>query len=329
MEQSKKAVLPKNFSIDNKYSVLLFIKHGVNAETYRVKGSDGKLFLLKLFNYSKLHRSAFDKENNVLEIELIKTLQHPNIVAFEDSGELIFEGRKYGYLVLEFIAGETLAERITRNSFDSLYDIKLLLEGVLSGLNYLHHLTDPVIHNEIIPQNIMLDLSGDIPVAKIIDFGYARSFYQSSKSFNREGLNLNYLASECFNNLYSPQSDLFSVGAVIYQMLYGMPPWFKDISKFKMDRTKAEDVVLEARKKKLTFPETSTEIVDFDESVVKIIEKALQQDPEDRFQSADEFMKAVNGEIEVEDIDRVQKVKLGGEEAGRIETQKAKGKGYQ
>ena len=45
-----KGILPKGFSLDEKYNVLLFIKQGSNAETYRAKGSDGKLYFLKLFN---------------------------------------------------------------------------------------------------------------------------------------------------------------------------------------------------------------------------------------------------------------------------------------
>jgi molecular chaperone DnaK len=89
-----KGILPKNFSVNEKYSVMLFIKQGSNAETYRVKGKDGKLYFLKLFNYAKLHRSAFDSENNLLEIEFLKSIKHPNIVSYKDSGELIFEGKK-------------------------------------------------------------------------------------------------------------------------------------------------------------------------------------------------------------------------------------------
>ena len=107
-----KGILPKGFLIDEKYSILLFIKQGSNAETYRVKGKDGKLYFLKLFNYSKLSRTAFDSENNLLEIEFLKNVQHENIVSYKDSGELIFESKKFGYLILNFIAGETLAERI-------------------------------------------------------------------------------------------------------------------------------------------------------------------------------------------------------------------------
>lgn len=328
MDINKQGILPKNFSVNEKYSVLLFIKQGNNAETYRVKGKDGKLYFLKLFNYAKLHRSAFDSENNLLEIEFLKSIKHPNIVSYKDSGEIIFEGKKFGFLVLNFIAGETLAERITREQISSVYDLKQIISAVLNGLNYLHSLPDPIIHNEITPQNVMLDLSSDIPQAKIIDFGFARSFHQSSKAFSKDGLNLNYVASECFNNFYSPQSDLFSVAALMYHLLYGMPPWFKDISKFKEDRTKAEDVILEERKKPLSFPKISADIVDFDESILKVLKKALQQDPENRFQSANEFTQALNGEIEVEDVDTVQKVKSEEKDDKIIKTQKAKGKGF-
>jgi transitional endoplasmic reticulum ATPase len=328
MKEQNKGILPKNFSVDEKYSVMLFIKQGSNAETYRVKGRDGKLYFLKLFNYAKLHRSAFDSENNLLEMEFLKSIKHPNIVSYKDSGELIYEGKKFGYLVLNFIAGETLAEKITREKIDSFYDLKQIILAVLNGLYYLHSLPDPIIHNEITPQNIMLDLSGDIPQAKIIDFGYARSFHQSSKSYNKACLNLNYVASECFNSFYSPQSDLFSVGAVMYHLLFGMPPWFKNISKFKADRTKAEDVIIEERKKPISFPRVSEDIVDFDETILKVLKKSLQQDPENRFQTANEFIQALNGEIEIDDVDTVQKVRSENEDEKKIKTQKAKGKGF-
>lgn len=328
MEKFSKGILPKNFSVNEKYSVMLFIKQGSNAQTYRVKGKDGKLYFLKLFKYGKLHRSAFDNKNNLLEIEFLKSIKHPNIVSYKDSGEVIFEGKRFGFLVLNFIAGETLAERIKREKIVSLYDLKQIISGVLNGLNYLHNLPEPIIHNEITPQNIMLDLSSDIMQAKIIDFGFARSFYQSSKVYNKEGLNLNYVATECFNSFYSPQSDLFSVGAVMYYLLFGLPPWFKDISKFKADRTKAEDLITEERKKPISFPKASDDIVDFDESILKVLKKSLQQDPENRFQSANEFIQALNGEIEIKDVDTAQKVKSDDQDDEKIRMQKAKGKGF-
>jgi transitional endoplasmic reticulum ATPase len=328
MEIKNKGILPKGFFIDSKYSILLFIKQGSNAETYRVKGTDGKLYFLKLFNYSKLHRSAFDSDNNLLEIELLKNVKHDNIVSYKDSGEVIYESKKFGYLVLNFIAGETLAERISREMFNNYYDVQQIISDVLNGLNYLHSLPEPIIHNEITPQNIMLDLSSDIPKAKIIDFGFARSFHQSTRAYNKVGLNLNYVASECFNGLYSPQSDIFSVGALMYQTLFGLPPWFKDISKFQADRTNAEETVLQERSKPLTFPKISDDFIGYDEKVNLILKKALSQDTENRFQTANEFINAINGDIEVGDIDKVQKVKSDDKPEKKIQSKKAKGKGF-
>jgi len=325
---SYKGILPKGFSIDDKYSILLFIKQGSNAETYRVKGNDGKLYFLKLFNYSKLQRSAFDSENNLLEIELLKNVKHDNIVSYKDSGELIYENKKFGYLVLNFIPGETLAERISREHFKTYYDVQQIILDVLNGLNYLHTLPEPIIHNEITPHNIMLDLSEDVPKAKIIDFGYARLFHQSTKVYNKVGLNLNYVASECFNGLYSPQSDIFSVGAVMYQMFFGMPPWFKNISKFQTDRTNAEEIILQERNKPLPFPKISDDFVGYDEKVNLILKKALSQDTDNRFQSAKEFIDAINGDIEIEDIDKVQKVKSDNKPEKKIQSKNAKGKGF-
>ena len=322
--EPRQYTLQKSFVFDGKYTVLLPIKQGSNAETYRVKGADGKLYFLKLFHCAKLHRTAFDGEGNLLEIELLKTVKHPNTVSYKDSGEIIHENRKFAYLILNFIAGETLLERMVREPVASLYDLRQIISGVLQGLDYLHSLPAPIIHNEITPKNIMLDLSEVIPQAKIIDFGYARLFHQSTKSYNREDLNLNYVASECFNNLYSPQSDLFSVGAVMYCMLFGMPPWFKEISQYQSGRIKAEDAVLERRRAPLDFPDILNRIIDFDESVVRTIRKALQHDPEDRFQSAGEFLQALNGEIEVE-----QKVVSNESAVKKILPQKGKQKGFE
>lgn len=325
---SYKGILPKGFVIDSVYSVLLYIKQGNNAETYRVKGKDGKLYFLKLFNYAKLHRSAFDSNNNLLEIEFLKKIRHEHIVSYKDSGELIYDGKKFTYLVLDFIAGETLAERISREPFKNYYDIQQIIVGLLSGIAYLHALPEPIIHNEITPQNIMLDLSGDVAKVKIIDFGYARSFHQSTKAFNKEGLNFNYVASECFNNLYSPQSDIYSVGAVMYHLLYGLPPWFKEISRFQAARTDAEEVILQERTKPLALPKVSKGLIGFDETSNIILKKALCQDIESRFLSANEFIQALNGETAVEDIDKIQKVKSDGNQEKKLQNKKTKGKGF-
>jgi transitional endoplasmic reticulum ATPase len=227
-------------------------------------------------------------------------VKHPNIVSYRDNGELIAGNKKYAWLVLDFISGETVAERIAREPVSSVYDVKRIAGDVLQALDYLHNLPEPIILNEITPQNIMLDLSDDVPKAKIIDFGSARPFYRSAKVFSTAELNLNYQATECISaGVFSPQSDLFSVGAVMYCLLFGMPPWFRDISKFLSDRMKTEELVLEAREKPLAFPDVADRIVDFDDSVLNIVSKALHQNTEHRFQSAKQFIRALDGETEI------------------------------
>ena len=307
MEMKYKGVLLKSFVLDGKYTVILFIKKGCNAETYRVKGTDGKLYFLKLFIPAKLHHSAFYANGNLLEIEFLKKMKHENIVSYKDSGEVIVEGKKYLYLVLNFIAGETLAERMMREPISTIFDIRQILSDVLNGLQYLHSLPEPIIHNEITPQNIMLDLSDDTPKAKIIDFGYARSFLQSSKMFNKQGLNLIFMASECITaGTFSPQSDLFSVGVVMYQMLFGTLPWSVSMSNYEMQMsgdTLVSEKILQQREKPLLLPNVVDRIVDFDDSILNIITKSLQTDTEKRFQSAQEFLQALNGEIEIVDAE--------------------------
>ena len=323
-------MLSKNFSINDDYKVLLFVKQGFYAETYRVKGNNGKLYFLKLFNYSQLHKSAFDVNNNILEIELVKSIQHPNLVTYKDSGEIVIENKKYAYLVLDFIAGETLSEKIIRERYTSLYDIKSIIIEILEGLKYLHQQANPIIHNEITLQNVMLDLAQGNPKTKIIDFGYAREFHQSSKIFNKEGLNPNFMATECFHNIYSPQSDIFSVGIVLYQLIYNSLPWIVDVSKFKGKHSELEDKIVEERNKKIKFPDVSDDIIDFDDDITNIIKKALHPDTEIRFSSADEFIKALKGEVIVDDIDTIQIQKSDKEPTKKKTTYSsvAKGKGF-
>lgn len=323
-------MLSKNFSINDDYKVLLFVKQGFYAETYRVKGNNGKLYFLKLFNYSQLHKSAFDVNNNILEIELVKSIQHSNLITYKDSGEIVIENKKYAYLVLDFIAGETLSEKIIRERYTSLYDIKSIIIEILEGLKYLHQQANPIIHNEITLQNVMLDLAQGNPKTKIIDFGYAREFHQSSKIFNKEGLNPNFMATECFHNIYSPQSDIFSVGIVLYQLIYNSLPWIVDVSKFKGKQSELKDKIVEERKKKIQFPNVLDNIIDFDDDITSIIKKALHTDTEVRFSSADEFIKALKGEVIVDDIDTIQIQKSDKEPTKKKTTYSsvAKGKGF-
>lgn len=289
---NKKSILEKGQIIDNKYSVSFFLKKGSYAETYRVQNEVKETKFLKLFDYSTLHRTQFTDNGDVLEIEILKQIKHPNLVKYNDSGNVIIDSHKDAYVVLDFISGETLADKMKRENTLNPYEAKSILLSILNGLNYLHN--KQIVHNDITNQNVMLDLSGKVAIPKIIDFGYARFLQQSNKEFLKDGLNLFYTANETFNKVFSFKSDIYSVGALYYHLLTGLPPYFVEISKYKSDRIQLEETILDERKRPLKFSDK------IDEQTKNIILKALQPIAENRFKSAKEFIQALNGELEVE-----------------------------
>jgi transitional endoplasmic reticulum ATPase len=302
---SKNHILNKDQVIDNKYSISFFLKKGSYAESYRVKDKKGESKLLKLFSYSKLHRTQFDQSGDVLEIEILKKLKHPNLVKLIDSGEIITENQKFAYAILDFISGETLADKMKREQTFNPYEAKDIILGVLNGLNYLHSKQNPIIHNDITNLNVMLDLSGQVPVPKIIDFGYSRFLSQSNKDFQKDGLNPFYTANETFNKVYSVQSDIFSVGALYYHLLVGLPPWFVELSKFKSDSVQLEDAILKEREKPLKAISSDSKI---EANTFNIIAKALQPNTENRFKNIKEFIQAMNGELEIESPESIKSI---------------------
>lgn len=278
------------------YTVAFPHKQGAYAETYRVKDTSGKTRFLKLINYSKLNRNQIDDNGRVIEVEIAKQLHHHNLCQYVDSDNMMMNGSQYAWFVTEFVSGETLSQRIIRDDEISVYEIKTIAKAVLSALSFLHSQPIPVIHNEVTIQNVFLNLVGELQDLKLIDFGYARFLNQSPVKPNLDELNPFYLAPERFSGVCSVQTDLYSVGAMMYHLLYGELPWFLDVSS-----KRGQDVInsiLAERDKELTF--TKEDKYELDDQLLNVIAKSLSYDSEDRFQSADEFIKAIDGEVKIE-----------------------------
>ena len=176
-----------------------------------------------------------------------------------------------------------------------MYDIKSIVKAVLSALSFLHSQPIPIIHNEVTIQNILLNLVGNLNDLKLIDFGHACFLNQAPSKLDLVKLNPFYLAPERFSGVCSVQTDLYSVGVMMYHLLYGELPWFIDTS-----RRNGEDVIdyiLAARDKELELPKENQ--YELDDQLLNSIAKALSYDVEDRFQSADEFIQAIDGKITI------------------------------
>lgn len=277
------------------YTIAFPHKQGSYAETYRVKDANGKTRFLKLINYSKVGRQQLDDNGRVIEVEISKQLSHHNLCQYVDSGMLMHQGGQFAYLVTEYVSSETLSQKIIRDGELSVYEIKQIAKAVLSALSYLHQQTVPIIHGEVTIQNVLLNLVGGLDDLKLIDFGHARYLNQSPQKPNLQDLNVFCLAPEQFSGVYQVQSDLYAVGVMMYQLLYGKLPWFLDISRItKEDRV---DAILGERDKELDLP--LIDKYDLDEQLLNCIAKAVCFDVEDRFQTAEDFIKAIDGEITI------------------------------
>lgn len=297
----------KNQNI-SKYMVVFPHKEGAYAETYRVKDDNGKVLFLKLINYAQLNAYQFDDKGNIIEVEVAKKFSHGNLCELVDSGTLMHSGQQYAYVVTEFVSGETVAEKMAREETLTVYQAKAITKAVLKALNFIHSLSIPIIHNEVTAQNVMLDLSGELGDAKLIDFGHARFLNMPPSKEDLKNLNPFYLAAERFNGVCSVASDIFSVGVMLYQMIFGMQPWFIDLSKYKSaDQQRA---ILARRCSPPMIP--SMKILDLDEQLINIMAKALAYEAKDRFKSADEFMQALDGIVEVQPQEhKVAEIKSG------------------
>lgn len=279
----------------NHYTVTFPHKQGSYAETYRVKNEVGKTRFLKLINYSKVNRWQMDDNGTLREIEISKQLNHSNLCKYIDSGSIIRSGSKLAYFVTEYISGETLAQRIIRDGTLDVYEIKQVAKSVLDALDYIHSLSLPVIHNEVTTQNVMLNLAGGLQELKLIDFGHAYYLNQQTGKPDLTDLNAFYLAPERFSGVCSVQTDLYSVGAMMYFLLYNKLPWFIDLSR--VSNCDKVEAILAERHKELDLPDA--DLFELDEQFINTIAKSLAQDSEDRFQTAKDFIKAINGEVKV------------------------------
>lgn len=279
------------------YKIMCEVGRGSYFTHYRCVDKVGNKVFLKLINPAKLDNRQLDTLTyEPLEIGLLNNLRHPNIIAQKASGEEIIDGQRYFYTISEFFPGETISSKLSREIHLSLFDVKSILVGVLNALKYLHSQHEPVIYNGINPENIYLDLTHAEPIAKLSNFGFALRLNKENRKCYVDGLSPFYMAPEMFKGLYSTRTDLYAVGVLMYHLIYGIEPWKIDLTS--IEPNKRNEVLNEARKTPLPIP--NIDILGFDEHLLKVMAKALNQDVDERFQNADEFIAALNNTINVE-----------------------------
>lgn len=243
------------------------------------QGSSGRVFLshdpyygrdvaIKLYNVENEddpQKARVTRKMFFNEAQMMGRLQHPNILPIYDAGE---EDGSY-YVVTEHVHGaRTLAAYCKPDNLLRIDDVVEIIFKCAKALNYAHG--RGVIHRDVKPSNIMLTLDNDV---RIIDFGIA--LVTDSDVSRIEGIagSPSYMSPEQVQSAeITPQSDLYSLGAVMYELLTGFRPFrANSLSKLLHQIVYATPAPIHTLRS------------DVSEELEELVVKALQKEPNDRF----------------------------------------------
>ncbi|MBB4661030.1 Stk1 family PASTA domain-containing Ser/Thr kinase [Conexibacter arvalis] len=260
--------------IDERYKVLSRIGAGGMAEVFCVQDQSlGRKVALKLL-HARFASDAEFVERFRREASSAASLQHPNVVGIYDRGR--WDGTYY--IAMEYLPGRTLKEVIQQDSpIDPVRATDLTVQ-ILKAARFAHR--RGIVHRDLKPHNVIVD---DEDRAKVTDFGIARAGASDMTETGSILGTAQYLSPEQAQGMaVSPQSDLYSVGVILFELLTGHVPF------------EAESAVTIALKHVSEPPPAPSA---FDPSVPPELETivlwALEKDPAHRPQDADAFIHAL------------------------------------
>ncbi len=209
------------------------------------------------------------------EAKSLAKLSHPNIVKVHDYGE--HEGSPY--LVMEYLPGGTLKKLLVEPL--PWQDAIRLLLPIARSVEYAHQ--RGILHRDIKPANILITESGE---PMLSDFGIAKLFEgEQTTALTGSGMAIGtpeYMAPEQWTGTTSPQSDLYSLGIVLYEMVAGRKPYAAD--------TPAAILIKQATE---PLPSPRKFVVDLPEVLEFILIKALAKEPGDRYNDVNALIRAL------------------------------------
>jgi len=188
-----------------------------------IRKSDNKRFAVKIIDKSKFLYEGVEQvmEDMKTEIHMLRELRHPNILRLFD----VYEDSVKLYLVQEFCGGGELFDRITKKGYGSERQCSVVLKQLLEGIAYMH--TKNIVHADLKPGNFLfLNKKDDSPM-KIIDFGMAKKVGRERFLYNMCGTPY-YTAPEVIAGRYHTSADVWSIGVIMFVMMFGYPPFYVD-----------------------------------------------------------------------------------------------------
>ncbi|XP_062550588.1 serine/threonine-protein kinase ULK3 [Armigeres subalbatus] len=254
------------------YQMLEQIGSGSYATVYRaIHKASKEIYAVKCVTKGSLSKTAVD--NIVTEISLLKKLKHVHIVEMKD----FFWDDRCIYIVMEYCNGGSLAEYIRQRQKLSELTCKIFLRQLASALKYMRE--NEVSHFDLKPQNLLLmKTNGCAAELKVADFGFAQHLKLGQENTSIKGSPL-YMAPEILlKHCYGPAADLWSIGVILYECLFGRAPYSSKSLPELLDKIRTE--------RRIDIPKTPKISVECEDLLCRL----LQRSPDDRV-TFNEFFK--------------------------------------
>jgi len=264
-----------------RYRIVAELGHGTFGAVYRCFDEELKRDVAIKLPHAAQGAAPDMVEEFLHEARVAARLRHPGIVSILDTNRTE-DGR--GYIVFEYIAGQTLQARILGADFDRTQAVRWIAD-VADSLHYAHK--NNLVHRDIKPANILIDESGN---AKLTDFGLAKMDDQFFMDDTGRVLGtVAYMNPEQASgqaHWASPQSDIYSLGVVLYELLCGKRPFTAGSSL---------DLIQQVEKRPPAPPRT------VDDSIPSPLEdvclKAMAKNPTERYNTAADMATALRAAI--------------------------------
>eukprot|EP00301_Raphidiophrys_heterophryoidea_P005776 c12391_g1_i2.p1 GENE.c12391_g1_i2~~c12391_g1_i2.p1 ORF type:complete len:485 (-),score=105.66 c12391_g1_i2:285-1712(-) len=188
---------------------------------------DGKVYALKIIPVGVFQKNRDQTED---EIRVLAALDHPGIVKLKE----VVRTQKSLVIVMEFLRGGELFDRIVEKKKYSEFDAKVIAFKIIDALRYLHE--HDIVHRDIKPENIMFETTAENSEIKLTDFGFATMYNKLHRLTTTCGTP-EYVAPEIIKEEeYGSAVDMWSMGVVLYILLCGFPPFFGETEDLLFER---------------------------------------------------------------------------------------------